>query len=132
NPLGVEVEFGTPEHRGGKRWQLPVLVRIPFREVTLLPNGDVEQGRLNIYLVIKDEKGAVSDLHRHPYPVSIPHDQLELARSQAIGYYATLEVRAGRPTLAVGVWDELSGIESFVQTEVLVGAAGRGRREPSR
>jgi hypothetical protein len=64
--------------------------------------------------------------------VRIPHDQLELARSQQIGYYATLEVHAGKPTLAVGVWDELSGVESFVSTEVLVGAAERGRRDRSR
>ena len=133
NPLGVELQFGTPEHRGGKSWHLPVLVRIPFREVTLLPNGEVEEGRLNIYLAVKDEEGGVSDLHQHPYPVRIPHDQLELARSQQIGYYATLEIRPGKPTVAVGVWDELSGTESFVQAQVLVGAAaGRGRRERSR
>lgn len=132
NPLGVEVDFGAPEHRGGKSWLLPVMVRIPFKDITLLPNGEVEEGRLNIYVAIKDEKGGVSDLHQQPYPVQVPSDQLELARAQSIGYYATLEVHPGRPTLAVGVWDELSGTESFVQTEVLVGEEKHARRERSR
>ena len=108
------------------------MVRIPFREVTLLPNGEVEEGRLNIYLAVKDEEGGVSDLHQQPYPVQVPSDQLELAREQSIGYYATLEVRPGKPTLAVGVWDELSGTESFVQTEVLVGEEKQARRERER
>ena len=145
----IEVDFrGTPEQvlerlaesrdapptaeaapRGPGRPRLGVVAR----EVTLLPNGEVEEGRLNIYLAVKDEEGGVSDLHQHPYPVRIPRDQLELARSQQIGYYATLEIRPGKPTVAVGVWDELSGTESFVQAQVLVGAAaGRGRRERSR
>lgn len=134
NPLGIEVDFGAPEHQGGKRWLLPVMVRIPFKEITLLPNGEVEEGRLNIYLAVRDEEGGVSDLHQQPYPVQVPSEQLELAREQAMGYYATLEVRPGKPTLAVGVWDELSGTESFVQTEVLVGEEKRARRErePSR
>lgn len=132
NPLGVEVDFGAPEHRGGTKWLLPVMIRIPFKDLTLLPNGEVEEGRLNIYLAVKDEKGGVSDLHQQPYPVQVPSDQLEIARGQSIGYYATLEVRPGKPTLAVGVWDELSGTESFVQTEVLVGEEKQARRDRSR
>ena len=35
-----------------------------------------------------------------------------------LGYYAMLEIRPGTPTLAVGVWDELSGLESFVRRTV--------------
>lgn len=128
NPLGIQVDFGAPEHRGGKKWLLPVMVRIPLEQVTLLPNGEIEEGRLNIYLAVKDEKGGVSDLHQQPYPVKIPAEQIELARDQAMGYYATLEVHPGKPTLAIGVWDELSGTESFVQTQVLVGEEKQARR----
>lgn len=132
NPLNVEVEFGEPEERDRKTFYLPVLVRIPFEEVTLIPNGDRQEGRLEIFVAVKDEKGQISDLHQQDYPVRIPEDQLELAMEQSIGYYAKLAIRPGRPKVAVGVWDEISGEESFVQSEVLVGAAprdeGKGRR----
>ncbi|MEM7051344.1 MAG: VWA domain-containing protein [Acidobacteriota bacterium] len=120
NPLGIEVETGEPELHDRNRYLLPVLVRIPMRQVTLLPNGDTQEGRLQIYVVVKDEKGGVSDLHQHPYPVSIPTEMLEKARQTDVGYLARLELLSGKPKIAVGVWDELSGEESFVQRKVLV------------
>jgi len=128
NPLAVEVVFGEPQRYKRDRFRLPVLVRIPFSEVTLVPVGDQQEGRLNIYLAVKDDKGGVSDLHTHPYPVKIPADQLAAAKGQDIGYYATLELRPGRPRVAVGVWDELSGRESFVQKEVRVEETATGQK----
>lgn len=122
NPLGVEVDFGPPEKKGRNRYLLPVLVRIPIREISLLPNAAAEEGRLRFFLVVKDEDGAISDLHDAPYPISIPSDQIALARDRELGYGVQLEVRGGAPKVAVGVWDELSGTESFVHKAVLVPA----------
>ncbi|MEM7482146.1 MAG: VWA domain-containing protein [Acidobacteriota bacterium] len=120
NPLGIEIETGEPEKQARNRYLLPVLVRIPVREITLLPNGEQSEGRLQIYLIVKDEEGGVSDLHREPYPVKIPADMVDEARATDIGYLARLELRSGKPKIAVGVWDELSGLESFVQRRVIV------------
>jgi VWFA-related protein len=131
NPLGIEIELGQPERRSDRRWLLPVMVRIPFRQLALIPHGDAEEGRINLYLAVQDEHG-VSDLHHHLYPVRVPSDQLAEAREQTLGYYAMLEIRPGTPTLAVGVWDELSGVESFVRKEVEAGGEATGRRERGR
>lgn len=120
NPLGVEVEFGQPERQGRGVFHLPVLVRVPIREVTLLPNGDVQEGRLRIYVAVKDDVGGVTDPHEQIYPLRIPADQLEVARGKEIGYAAKLRIAPGTPRVAVGVWDEVSGTESFVHKEVLV------------
>jgi hypothetical protein len=128
NPLEVSLDFGEPQRQGKKRYRLPVMVRIPVDHVTLLDTGGTREGRLKIFLVVKDDEGGVSDLHRHAYPLNIPDEQLVDALQREIGYYATLEVRPGRPVVAVGVWDELAGSESFVQKRVLVGdtaTAGR-------
>jgi VWFA-related protein len=120
NPLGVEVDFGEPERVGRGEFNMPMLVRIPFRGVTLLPNGDVEEGRLRIYLAVKDEKGGVSEMHEYTYPLRIPADQVEAARGKEIGYSATLKIAPGTPRVAIGVWDELSGVESFIHKQVRV------------
>jgi hypothetical protein len=129
NPLGVIVEFGPPEKKG-RAYHLPVLIRIPFRDITLLPNGEQHQGRLSIFLVVQDEKGGISDLQKFPYPISIPSVMADVAREQEIGYKTTLQIRKGTPKIVVGVWDELSGIESFIGQRVLVGpekkTKGRG------
>jgi VWFA-related protein len=129
NPLGIGVEFGTPEKSGRNRYELPVLVRVPFAGVTLLPSGANEQGKLQILVQVQDEKGNVSPLHRHLYPVTVPADQVAAARGQDIGYQVKLEVREGTPKIAVAVWDELSGTQSFVLQRVLVGEAKKRGRD---
>lgn len=121
NPLGVELDFGVPEEKSRGRFLLPILIRIPFRELTLLPNGEVEEGRLRIFLAVQDEEGGISDLHDFPYPISVPRDQMQLAREREIGYQTTLNIRGGTPKVAIAVWDELSGTESYVHKRVLVG-----------
>lgn len=128
NPLAVSMEFGPPERQTRKRFVLPVLVRIPVANVTLLPNGDRREGKLQIFVVVKDDDGGISELHQQTYPVAIGGDQLAKALTQEIGYLAKLELRPGRPVVAVGVWDEISGTESFVQKRVLVGDAAAEAR----
>ena len=121
NPLGVNVDFGVPEKEGRGTFLLPVLIRIPFREITLLPNGEVEQGRLRIFLAVQDEEGGISKTHEFEYPLTVPRDQVVAARDREIGYSTSLKIRRGVPKVAVGVWDELSGTESFIHKSLLVG-----------
>ena len=122
NPLGVNVDFGVPEKQGRGKYLLPVLVRIPFREITLLPNGEVEQGHLRIFLTVQDEEGGISKIHEVPYPLTVPREQVAAARDREIGYSTSLKIRRGVPRVAIGVWDELSGTESFVHKSVAVGS----------
>lgn len=121
NPLGVNIDFGKPSKEGRGTFLVSVLVRIPFREITLLPNGEVEQGQLRIFLAVQDEEGGVSNTHEFPYPLTVPRDQVAAARDREIGYSTTLKMRQGTPKVAVGVWDELSGTESFVHKSLFVG-----------
>ena len=123
NPLAVSVEVGQPERGSRKRYFLPVLVRIPIANLTLLPNGDQREGQLQIFVVVKDDEGGISELHQQAYPLTIEKDQLATAQKKEIGYLARLELRPGRPVIAVGVWDEIAGTESFVQKRALVGQA---------
>ena len=126
NPLGIALDFGQPDKQGRKQFHLPILVRIPFDNITLLPNGDNVEGRLKIFIAVQDEKGAISDLQEIPYPVQIPAAQTAAAKGQQVGYQTTLLIREGVPKIAVGVWDELSGDESFVHKSVLVGKPPKG------
>lgn len=129
NPLAVSVDLGEPERQSRNRYHLPVLVRIPLSQITLLPaEGDQQQGRLQIFVVVKDDEGGVSEIHRQSYPVKVAQADLAQARDREIGYLAKLQLRAGRPVIAVGVWDEISGTESFVQKQVLIGEEVREAR----
>ncbi len=128
NPLGVALDFGEPTKEGRDKYHLPLLVRVPFDQLTLLPSGSMEQGRLKIFLVVQDEEGRISDLQEIPYPLEIPRDQAEKAQGREVGYSTKLLLRSGIPKIAVAVWDELSGTESYVHKSVLVGAPKKGTK----
>lgn len=131
NPLQIEVDFGEPEKLKRKQYHLPLLVRIPFDGITLLPNGDNHEGRLRIFLTVEDEEGGVSGLQEIPFPVSLPSADLEKAAGKEMGYAGKLLLRPGLVKVAVGVWDEVSGAETFVNKRVEIGKAKKkGRRGP--
>ncbi len=132
NPLGIAMDFGAPEKKR-KNFLLPILIRIPFRSLTLLPRDDLRQGRLQIFLAVRDEAGRVADLHQQPYPVSVTTAQAAQAAEQDIGYSATLAVRPGLAVISVGVWDEVSGETSYLLGSTQVGnhRTRRNRQSPA-
>ena len=82
-----------------------------------------KRGEFQADLAVKDDKG-ISELHNQSYPVEIPNEMIEQAAGKEIGYTVTLEVRPGQPTVSAGVWDAISGLESFVLMPVKVGEKG--------
>jgi VWFA-related protein len=121
NPHGLSVDFGAAQKEGRRRYRLPLLVRIPFHAVTLLPAGEMRQGRLRIFVAASDGEQGISDVQEIPYPVSLSAAQAEAGKGREVGYATELMIRPGLSTVAVGLWDELSGVESFVRKQVRVG-----------
>ena len=132
NPLEVGIDFGPPEKQGRNKYVLPVIVRIPIRQLSVLPQGDSEQGKLSIFLGVRDEEGGISEIHQIPLPLNFPKGTVVAGTSREIAYRTNLQVRSGTPKVAVAVWDELSGVESFVHKRVLVGESSkRGKKDRS-
>jgi len=124
NPMGVQLQFAAPEKKR-RRWQVPVLVRIPAGSVTLIPRGDEMVGRLQLFVAVRDGEGRVSELTRLERDVSIPREAMEQQAAEGevndLGYSVNLEMRPGPQSLVVGVWDEVGGAESYVYQKVVVG-----------
>lgn len=127
NPLGVTIAFGEAQKKSRGVYHLPMLVRVPVDNVTLLPSGETHRGRLKFFLAVKDDEGRVSPMHEEPYPVEVPTELVAGARGKELAYATTLKVRPGRPKVAVAVWDEVSGEEAFVHKQALVDGNGDGR-----
>ncbi len=127
NPMGIRIEIDEPEKKG-KNYRVPILIRIPLDQLTLIPSGESYEGKLRIFLVAQDSNGGISPVQNLPYPVSIPKQQIAEARENAIGYVTRLEMRSGEQTIAVGVWDEPSGADSYSRLNVVVGKKAKKRR----
>lgn len=134
NPLGARLGYGTPRRDGG-HWIVPLLVRVPAEGVTLLPDGGARQARLHFFVAVRDDRGRVSELSHIPHPVTLPAGE-EAPDGGDLGLAIHLEVRPGTWTVAVGVWDEIGGGESYLRETVEIveperaaeGRRGRGRR----
>ena len=121
NPLEVAVDFGPPEEVDGAKPDesttvAPVLVRIPMKNVTLLPQGDHHEGRLLVFVAARDERGRMSDVMKTTVPVRIPNRQLLTTLNQVGGYRMDLQVRPDRQTVAVVVYDQIARTASAVRT----------------
>jgi VWFA-related protein len=118
NPLGIHLGLGTPR-RDGRQWIVPLLVRVPAGGVALVPQDGGRRGRLHVFLAVRDDRGRVSKLTHLPHPLEIA-DGDAAAEGGDVGIGVNVEVRPGAWTLAVGVWDELGGGESYVRQTVEV------------
>ncbi len=127
NPLGIQLAIGEPEKRGSRKFELPLLVKIPSGVVTFLPRKDVLEGRLRIYLAVQGEDNELSLVQELPYPLSVPSAEANRIGAGAIGYQTALRIGADARKIGVGVWDEISGTESFIATAVDVGSEPSNR-----
>jgi VWFA-related protein len=125
NPLGVVLVMSKPKRSfrlgasGLHVFRLPVEVRIPYAELTLVPRGPVATGQLQVVMLVVDAHGNQSRLGRREVPVQLPVDKVEEARTR--GYFsfeATLELEGGERSVRVAVEDKLAHTTSTVTANV--------------
>ncbi len=121
NPLGIRVEASTGKRQDDGTYTVPVLIKVPLGQLVLMPQQSSHQGKISVYLAVRDLSGDLSDVQHRQYPVDIPNSQLLTAISQEAGFAVGLAMREGEQVVAVGVRDELSNVESLVTIEVVVG-----------
>ena len=123
NPIEARLEFGEALRREGEQhWVVPIEVRIPIDNLTLIPRADSHEGRLRLFVAARDAAGDTSPVQQATLPVSIPAADIERARGEDWVYRVELLMRGGPHLVAVGVRDELASSESFVSGNVVVGA----------
>ena len=122
NPLDVRLELAPAQKQSSKKYRLPLTVHVPVSELTLLPAEDSQEGRLRLYVVARDGDGDTSSVREIPFPVSIPNAEIDEARQRTVGFDTEVYVGPGHQTIAVGVFDEHSGSESFAHESVDIGS----------
>ena len=122
NPLGVTLERAPDRKIKKKRFQVPILVKIPIGKLALLPDQEAHRGKVKVYVAVADAEGGNSKVEERTMPVTIPLDRYKEAQGQFIGHEMTLEMRGGFHRLAVTVRDEIAAVASTVRVNFRVGA----------
>ncbi len=124
NPLGVELSAtGTGEPQDSGNYLVPIKVRIPIGNVTLIPAEGAHRAQLQVSVAVIDEEGRVSSVQQTPVPIVVPAADLEAAKQQFFVYEAALLMREGYQEVAVGVRDDFPGETSYVRLGVQAGGA---------
>ena len=123
NPLGVRLEPGDPTAAGRDVFQVPIMVKIPFEKILLMPESEAHTGRLSLLVVAADERGGVSPVQRIELPLHIPNQGLLRTLAGAAAYPLALQMRGGRQRVAVAVRDRVSGVQSIVTLQLEVGGS---------
>jgi VWFA-related protein len=121
NDLGIEVVLLDPFTSEGKTL-LPVEVRIPIGQITLLPHTGRSVGNVRVAIAVISEDGATSPVEQNLVPIEVPEKDLEIARGKFFVYSANLLMRKGRQKIAVSVRDEVSGSASTVTKVAVIGS----------
>ena len=134
NPLDVRLELGEPtaakpagKRRGkasrkpGGSYVMPVIVRLPLANLSLVPEDAAHTGNLSLFLVVQDEDGRTAPPIKIAVPVKIPHDKLVPSMDQLVGYKTEIRMRGGEQKIALGVRDDVSQIASTLNLAVNVG-----------
>lgn len=130
NPLGVEVTWGRPEPGGeGGNFVLPLQLRLPMRDVVLLPVGEgVHEARLELYVGAVGEGGQSPVIEKAPLGVRLADEHVEAARGEALLHTHRILVGPGRKKVGLAVLD-LFGREWAVVTRYLdIGVAAEATR----
>ncbi|HUO86984.1 MAG TPA: VWA domain-containing protein, partial [Thermoanaerobaculia bacterium] len=122
NPLAARLRFGETLAHEGRHFRVGVDLEVPIGKLVLIPHGDHHRARIRLFVAARDAEGDSSAVQQVVVPISIPSDELELARGQLYRYSLPMLLRSGPHRVAIGIRDELGGEESFVTAPVTPGA----------
>ena len=113
----IAIRTGKPEP-DGKNFKVPVEVTIPST-ITLLPQaGTTLAGGFQVYIVVGNETGSLSDVARRPQPVTVEKAGEAELRKEPFRFTMTLTVRPGVNWLSVGVVDQIASTAGLARATI--------------
>lgn len=90
NPLELRLSLCDPELATGRRWNVPVRLSIPIRNLALEPEGDELVAQIDLFFCVRDAAGEGSPTQRREYEIRVPVADFAPDRVQRYGISAHL------------------------------------------
>ncbi|MEM1179416.1 MAG: VWA domain-containing protein [Acidobacteriota bacterium] len=124
NPLGLDVRWGTPEPHDDDSWLVPIQLRLPLRDLVLLPLGGKRELKLELYVGAAGDQGEISEIDLVPLGLRIAEENVEAALDESFVYVHKLVTSPGRKKIGLAILD-VFGRQSSIRTGFLdVGPGG--------
>ncbi|MDL2716392.1 MAG: VWA domain-containing protein [Acidobacteriota bacterium] len=122
NPLAVGLEVGKPVPADRENFAVPVIIRIPYARLAMLPEGTKVRGRVVFYFVVIDSAGKQSELTTQPVPIDLDAKKFEALHQKDFVYDVKLIMIPGGQKLSIAVRDDVTNSTSYLQKSVFVSA----------
>lgn len=108
---GARLKFGVrvgEKQPRGKKYRIPITIRIPIAALTMLPNGPNYSGGFSVYIAWGSKVGGISDASHQRQLFHIPADDVQRAKRSYYTYQFDIAADARTERLSLGVVDEVS------------------------
>ena len=122
NPLAVGLEIGKPVPADRENFAVPVIIRIPYSRLAMLPEGSKVRGRVVVYFVVIDAAGKLSELTTQPMPIDLDAKKFEALARKDFVYDVKLIMIPGGQKLSIAVRDDITNLTSYLQRSIFVSA----------
>jgi VWFA-related protein len=122
NPLAVGLEVGKPAPADRENFAVPVVIRIPYSRLAMLPEGTKVRGRVVFYFVVIDSAGKQSELTTQPQPIEYSAKEFEALARKDFVYSVKLIMIPGGQKLSIAVRDDITNQTSYLQRSVFISA----------
>src|SRR5664279_3507043 len=122
NPLAVGLEVGKPVPADRENFAVPVVIRIPYSRLAMLPEGSKVRGRVVFYFVVIDSAGLQSELTTQPVPIEKDVKEFETLVRKDFVYDVKLIMIPGGQKLSIAVRDDVTNQVSYLQKSVFISA----------
>jgi len=122
NPLAVGLEVGKPVPADRENFAVPVIIRVPYARLAMLPEGTKVRGRVVFYFVVIDSAGLQSELTTQPVPVELDAKKFEALARKDFVYDVKLIMIPGGQKLSIAVRDDVTNATSYLQKSIFVSA----------
>ncbi len=119
NPMQLEVTVGEIR-RSDDQYLVPITLRVPIDDVVFLERGPLQEASLEVFFSALDAEGGMSPVQQARVPLQIESARMEEAAGKRFGYEFNLTMRGGSHRVAIGLYDNLGGGESYVIGDVEV------------
>jgi VWFA-related protein len=120
NDLKILVKADTPRAADDDLYRVPIEVQIPMESLTFLPQGENGYaGGFDVYVVVGDKNGDMSDVNRQSHQIHIDNDQMEKTKGKYYTYQLELLMERGLNKISIGVVDEISNVSGFAREQIL-------------
>jgi VWFA-related protein len=108
---GARLKFGVKvgeKRPSGKKYRIPITIRIPIAALTILPNGPNYSGGFSVYIAWGAKVGGISDATHQRQLFHIPAGDVPRAKRSFYTYQFDIAADGRTERLSLGVVDEVS------------------------